>query len=204
MKRTRVSKGFTLIELLVVIAIIAILAAILFPVFARAREKSRQVACASNLAQLGRAFAMYRNDYNGKMPDLSAGALKSIQHCGWSHQLWTYYKNGNILHCPSDNRPDTLARFQFSDNATFNRGRISYWIYDIMRGLNPDTAPPRPLDAVRWLPNLNNRHLLSDGWSFHHLNDPTSNNNREGLNMLFYDGHVKLTFDYDVFCSYLW
>ena len=61
--------AFTLIELLVVIAIIAILAAILFPVFAQAREKARQSACVSNLKQIGTAFAIYTQDYDGLLPD---------------------------------------------------------------------------------------------------------------------------------------
>ena len=60
--------GFTLIELLVVIAIIAILAAILFPVFARAREKARQTTCTSNLKQIGLAVHMYAQDYDGLLP----------------------------------------------------------------------------------------------------------------------------------------
>lgn len=66
--RRSTQKGFTLIELLVVIAIIAILAAILFPVFAQAREKARQAMCASNFKQLGTAFAMYASDYDGGYP----------------------------------------------------------------------------------------------------------------------------------------
>src|SRR5580704_3316391 len=64
MNRPRISKGFTLIELLVVIAIIAILAAILFPVFAQARAKARQTTCLSNLFQLGLASNMYLQDYD--------------------------------------------------------------------------------------------------------------------------------------------
>lgn len=73
----RNDRGFTLIELLVVIAIIAILAAILFPVFAQAREKSRQVSCLSNMKQLGLSLAMYRSDYDSRNPGPGDGG-----HCG--------------------------------------------------------------------------------------------------------------------------
>ena len=69
MKNNSRRTGFTLIELLVVIAIIAILAAILFPVFAKVREKARQTACLSNMKQLGLAFVQYSQDYDEMNPD---------------------------------------------------------------------------------------------------------------------------------------
>ncbi len=105
-------RGFTLIELLVVIAIIAILAAILFPVFARAREKARQASCISNLKQIALGFTMYAQDYDETFPSYYADA-------SWSHfYYWDvtedgsgnvigaglldpYMKNGQITACPS-------------------------------------------------------------------------------------------------------
>src|SRR5438270_674257 len=73
-------RGFTLIELLVVIAIIAILAAILFPVFAQAREKARQAACQSNLKQLGLAAMMYTQDYDGTYPIAQYSSPPGVQY----------------------------------------------------------------------------------------------------------------------------
>lgn len=100
-------RGFTLIELLVVIAIIAILAAILFPVFAKAREKARQTSCASNLKQIDLAFLMYAQDYDGHVIGYRIGAGGS-GGCGTSndtqwfvHVLQPYVKNWQIFICPS-------------------------------------------------------------------------------------------------------
>ncbi|MBC7289450.1 MAG: DUF1559 domain-containing protein, partial [Armatimonadetes bacterium] len=85
-------KGFTLIELLVVIAIIAILAAILFPVFARAREKARQASCMSNLKQLALAMLMYAQDYDENLP-LSLTAPGDWWNDTWKARISPYVKN---------------------------------------------------------------------------------------------------------------
>ncbi|HEY3332200.1 MAG TPA: DUF1559 domain-containing protein [Capsulimonadaceae bacterium] len=88
MKRERINGGFTLIELLVVIAIIAILAAILFPVFATAREKARQTTCASNLKQLGIAFSAYIQDYDEVYPIAQSGGY-TFNPC-WEFEIIPY------------------------------------------------------------------------------------------------------------------
>jgi prepilin-type N-terminal cleavage/methylation domain-containing protein/prepilin-type processing-associated H-X9-DG protein len=102
MTRMRNPRGFTLIELLVVIAIIAILAAILFPVFAQAREKARQTSCSSNLKQLGTAMMMYVQDYDESYPKVwyapeGHWANVILPYLGQGKQIWT----GGIMLCPS-------------------------------------------------------------------------------------------------------
>jgi prepilin-type N-terminal cleavage/methylation domain-containing protein/prepilin-type processing-associated H-X9-DG protein len=93
-------RAFTLIELLVAIAIIAILAAILFPVFAKAREKARQTSCASNLRNLGAAVLMYAQDYDEQFP-LAAYAGAGFTFFTWHDLTDPYSKNTDIWHCPS-------------------------------------------------------------------------------------------------------
>ena len=98
-------KGFTLIELLVVIAIIAILAAILFPIFARAREKAMQASCLSNVKQLTLSIIMYMNDYDQIPPyrqfiyyDSSWSTVLGAYN--WTYMLQPYVKNMDIFVCP--------------------------------------------------------------------------------------------------------
>src|SRR4026207_363252 len=97
----RLRTGFTLIELLVVIAIIAILAAILFPVFAQAREKARQSGCLSNLKQLGTAVLMYTQDYDENLPNNYAGKKDTNlwSDLSGSGLMDPYLKNKQIWFC---------------------------------------------------------------------------------------------------------
>jgi len=96
--------GFTLIELLVVIAIIAILAAILFPVFAQARNKARQSSCLSNTKQIGLAMMMYADDYDETLPSsyyYINGANSQNGYVQWSGMIAPYVKNWQLFICPS-------------------------------------------------------------------------------------------------------
>ncbi len=105
----RVKSGFTLIELLVVIAIIAILAAILFPVFGRARENARRSSCQSNLKQLGLGMMQYTQDYDEYLPCGTQGTSASMGG-GWSGQIFPYVKSAQIFACPNEQgRPNVAA-----------------------------------------------------------------------------------------------
>src|SRR5688500_12314957 len=138
----RPRKGFTLIELLVVIAIIAILAAILFPVFAQAREKARQSACFSNMKQLALGVMMYTQDYDDTLPK-GYHALPGGGNFPWPLAVAPYVKNTAIFRCPSDRNPMPVKGWLPSRD---QKGFVDFSLSIIG---NYNVLPPWDLDSVR-------------------------------------------------------
>jgi prepilin-type N-terminal cleavage/methylation domain-containing protein/prepilin-type processing-associated H-X9-DG protein len=124
--------GFTLIELLVVIAIIAILAAILFPVFARARENARRASCQSNLKQIGLGYAQYTQDYDERVPPVQINATADADHpYGWADAVQPYLKSTQIFQCPSEKwgaKYPNDPNFNGPKPDTYGAGYTDYWI----------------------------------------------------------------------------
>ncbi len=182
-------RGFTLIELLVVIAIIAILAAILFPVFARARDKARQTSCLSNLKQLGLAVAMYTQDYDEMTPihndDDGTPGWRWFQ---FPLLLAPYTKNYQILGCPSDTGWTTPA--------TGATGRWSSFPVNVLVVRQPDAAFHDPANTIVLLESSEG-DLGVDGGPppgdrpYQIPSNATFNRHNGGSNMNFYDGHAK-------------
>jgi prepilin-type N-terminal cleavage/methylation domain-containing protein/prepilin-type processing-associated H-X9-DG protein len=205
-------KGFTLIELLVVIAIIALLAAILFPVFARARENARRASCQSNLKQVGLGMMQYAQDYDEKYPIARTDYDAPLQ--AWDMMIRPYLGvnvdfggPSSIFHCPSDgfvswlnqpNRTYSLVEPYSGPVATgFVKNSVpdasgNYWP---TRALAEIEAPATTL-MIAETPSANN--LLGTRWTATCYNpeyQSSANSGRalhfDGWNYLFADGHVK-------------
>ena len=180
-------RGFTLIELLVVIAIIAILAAILFPVFARARENARKSNCQSNGKQIATACLQYVQDYDECMPmrrwaDNSSG---STVWRGWDVLVAPYLKNTGVLKCPSAPTVNVAWGCSCSNNYNsmgYNTGKSVATIYYpsemylVMCGID---APFAHISKVCWPTGA----ACADG--------ATNARHMDGTNVAFCDGHVK-------------
>lgn len=140
-------KGFTLIELMVVVAIIAVLAAILFPVFAQTLEKARQTNCASNLRQIGQALSMYANDFDNTLPKVGIwgiDAVRGVQRViPWYETMRTYIQNDELMQCPS--HPITPR-----DPAT-RLLRVGYgYLFPNYGWLDNPSWPSVRLSAIKW------------------------------------------------------
>ena len=201
--------GFTLIELLVVIAIIAILAAILFPVFARAREKARQASCQSNLKQLATAMMMYCQDYDGRFASVYDDGLGSANRIIWAQKISPYVKNTQIFQCPAvtgldvtDTRTGYMnTRYQmpmshvFSEGASNPRGEQDF--------THPATTIMYAESSNAWWQHFCAKHAIyNPGGMFYDdgkgnkalwgvLGETTWPRHNGGSNVAFCDGHVK-------------
>lgn len=193
------TKGFTLIELLVVIAIISILAAILFPVFARARENARRASCGSNLKQIGLGLLQYIQDYDEKTPiqDRSGGAWNVVGYAfnnapmNWITGIYPYTKSWQLFRCPSVT--------DYAAGPPSGNNNNSYIVNGVVLGRSVAVIPETA--ATIWGHEAINAYGIA-------IVRPVSTNNTdvnwqywcygtndtahfEGANLLFCDGHVK-------------
>ena len=174
--------GFTLIELLVVIAIIAILAAILFPVFAKAREKARQSSCLSNAKQLSLGMLQYAQDYDetfprGNISDAFAGADPTPRGL-----LVPYTKNTQIWVCPSRNAQTNIGYWQNSWTNNVSMGKVDDSVSTVMLA-----------EGTYWLDGYwknNSFPAVATGGENGRMQTMATKHN-DGLNFAFCDGHAK-------------
>ncbi|MDR3710757.1 MAG: prepilin-type N-terminal cleavage/methylation domain-containing protein [Capsulimonadaceae bacterium] len=208
-------RGFTLIELLVVIAIIAILAAILFPVFATARDKARQATCASNEKQIGIGMTMYKQDYDECYPLTYWNGSSWVPYGVVTFETVTYpyIKSTNVWMCPSSsNAPGSYALWPITPGGSATN--ISdYTINAYILSYNSTTQPlndakiPQPSSIIAVAENTTNAFavaVVNDTWNNVWQTPSTSScawtswncerqgfPHNDGANYLFCDAHVK-------------
>jgi len=192
-------RGFTLIELLVVIAIIAILAAILFPVFARAREKARQTSCLSNMKQIALSVDMYCQDYDECYPMcLYVGGAQVIV---FYHAIMPYMKNAQILQCPSEKDRIRMSEIAGLLPLPLAAGLTSvgyngnYAIFEDGPN-NPLTGSNHATISQSELPFPAETFIMGDGeieMAPTLFNSPVVGAHNDGFNACYADGHAKWT-----------
>lgn len=195
-------RGFTLIELLVVIAIIAILAAILFPVFAKAREKARSASCQSNLKQIMIAYLMYAQDYDETVMGMLYGNGAPGAGCTtWWQQdsrLDAYIKNRQVLVCPSGPSEVWISsnygiNYQFSSNAQGKYPTLGCYSQGGVSLARP-TVPAEigVFGDANACPYPGNRFFNGADMAPSYTEcGRMSTRHNDGLNVAYLDGHVK-------------
>ena len=205
-------RAFTLIELLVVIAIIAILAAILFPVFQRVRENARRTVCLSNEKQIGLAVQQYTQDYDERLYFFASKTAPSVSRTGaivptantnpvrWWNALMPFIKSNNVFTCPSDSGP-TLSP-DASGNLVIPR---SYIALRPAEGLSLAQIPD-PVETIviteKWDKKQDGVTAITDSWvepfngdfaynATTKRMDLVGDRHAEGVNCTFFDGHAK-------------
>lgn len=195
-------KAFTLIELLVVIAIIAILASILFPVFARARENARRASCQSNLKQIGLGIMQYSQDYDERLPGSWVGPGGENQTGGWVYYttagltgvsavfdvaqggIYPYLKSTQIFVCPSDTEGKKSGNSYSINDCVLIQPSTTY---------NPGKSLAAFDDTARFmlLSEESTLNYSSDDGYQQEVNNTISDRHLAGSNVAFMDGHVK-------------
>ncbi|NUQ00715.1 MAG: DUF1559 domain-containing protein [Armatimonadetes bacterium] len=188
-------RGFTLIELLVVIAIIAILAAILFPVFAKAREKARQSSCSSNLKQIGLAHQQYISDYDEKFvkdPNCWSSDLWATtgHNYYWYDLLVPYVKNQQIWLCPSDSDHDSVTCGGTVQNYKTDYTMNQWLQWTANSGVALATIG-EPAGCVINTEFDNNYCRLYNDPALTKAAMPPAARHNDGFNSNYVDGHVK-------------
>ncbi len=197
----RKTRGFTLIELLVVIAIIAILAAILFPVFARARENARKSSCSSNLKQLGMGALQYAQDYDERLPSYRLASTDPGCRINWWDQIQPYVKNTQVLVCPS--QPTWSCGYGINGSHTgpcgsnvslaqIGRPAQAVMLADMARDSTRACGGSLPRDNVE-SGEIRLGYCPNDSGCVDLMGNGTGITNRHsgGSNISFCDGHVK-------------
>ena len=198
----RMHRGFTLIELLVVIAIIAILAAILFPVFAKAREKARQASCQSNLKQYATAELMYAQDYDGRLPNPRTSYDANGNIIDWEYILIPYTKNWQLGSCPSfgPRRASGCAAGDWTNvPGAGNLGGIicGYGFNTVLYNLT-DSEIYKPAETIMICdsackvdPHDGRINFPGEAYPTTYFHSGVARTHNEGANFAFCDGHVK-------------